>query len=72
MGSGSGSVGRVVVSDPRGPPFDSRRWQSFIWNICLLSTVKKETKRGREWPPIIKTHPHTSPILLHLLQKSLS
>ena len=51
MGSGSGLVGRVVVSDPRGPPFDSRRWQSFIWNICLLSTVKKKKQKEAENGP---------------------
>ena len=37
MGSGCGSVGRVVTSDT------SYR-QTVIWNICLLSTVFKILK----------------------------
>ena len=40
MGSGCGSVGRVVASDIRGPRFESSHWQNlYILNICLLSTV---------------------------------
>ena len=33
MGSGCNSVGRAVVSDYRGPRFESSHWQKFILNI---------------------------------------
>ena len=37
MGSGGGSVGRVVASNSRGPRFESSHRQVFILNIyCLL------------------------------------
>ena len=44
MGSGCGSVGRVVTSDTRGLQFEASYRQNFIWNICLLSTVFKRLK----------------------------
>ena len=37
MGSGGGSVGRVVASNSRGPRFESSHRQKFILNIyCQL------------------------------------
>ena len=42
MGSGCGSVGRGAASDTRGPRIESSHRQTFISNICLLSTVNKE------------------------------
>ena len=41
LGSGCGSVGRVVASDTRGPQFESSHRQKIIYilNICLLSIV---------------------------------
>ena len=31
--------------------FESRHWQTFILNMCLLLTVEKEKiKSAREWP----------------------
>ena len=53
MGSGFGTVGRVVASDTRKPQFESSHRQNFVLNMCLLSTVlkrRKLRKRGREWP----------------------
>ena len=38
-GSGSGSVGRAVASNIRGPRFKSSHRQNFKSNICLLLTV---------------------------------
>ena len=55
LGSGCGSVGRVVASNTRGPRFESSHRQKFtyILNICLLSTMywkdknkEKETGNG--------------------------
>ena len=60
LGSGCGSVGRVVASDTRGPWFESSQRQKFIFilNICLLATVywkdENKDKRGREWPIFLK------------------
>ena len=60
LGSGCGSVGRVVASKTRGPRFDSSHRQKFIYifKICLLSTVcwkdENKEKRGREWPVFLK------------------
>ena len=56
LGSGCGSVGRVVASDTKGPQFESSHRQKFIYllNICLLSSVywkdENKEKRGQEWP----------------------
>ena len=44
LGSGCGSVGRAVASDTRGSRFESSHQQTFIRNICLLSTVLKRRK----------------------------
>ena len=51
-GSGGGSVGRAVVSDSRGPRFESSHQQKIILNIyCqLYSKDENKEKRGREWP----------------------
>ena len=55
-GSGSGSDGRVVASDTRGPRFKSSHRQKIINIEQLLNTVncvlkrRKKRKRGREWP----------------------
>ena len=60
VGSGCGSVGRVVASDTKGPRFKSSHRQQFIYtlNICLLSTVywkdENKEKRGRVWPIFFK------------------
>ena len=44
QGSGCGSVGRAVASDTRGQWFKAIHGQTFIQNICLLSTVLKRQK----------------------------
>ena len=41
-GSSCGSVGRVIASHTGGSRFESKHRQTFILNICLLSTVKKQ------------------------------
>ena len=61
VGSGCGSVGRVVASDTRGPRFKSSHRQKFIYilNICLLSTVYwKEKNKEKEagYGPFFKKH----------------
>ena len=43
-GSSGGSVGRAVASDSRGPQIKSSHWQTFVLNICLLSTILKILK----------------------------
>ena len=43
MGSGCGSVGRVVASDTRGLRFKSNHCQKYFWT-SLLSTVLKSQK----------------------------
>ena len=55
VGSGCGSVGRVVTSDARGPLFDSSHWQLLYPTfICVLSTVGIEkTKIKKERPAIV-------------------
>ena len=57
MGSGCGSVGRVVNSDSRGPQFESSHWQKVILNIYCQLYWKGENKAksGREWPFFKKT-----------------
>ena len=50
MGSGCVSVGRAVSSYTRGPLFESSHRQTFIWNICLLSTVLKKRKEVGNGP----------------------
>ena len=47
-GSGWGLVGRAVASNTRGPWFESSHWQTFIYNICLLSTVLKDENIEKE------------------------
>ena len=48
MGSGCGSVGRGAASDTRGPRIESSHRQTFISNICFLSTVwKTKIKKKR-------------------------
>ena len=39
MGSGCGSVGRAVASDYRGPRFESKHWQHFMYIEHLLSST---------------------------------
>ena len=43
-GSGCNAVGRAVASDTRCLWFESSHWQTFIFNICLLSSVSKGRK----------------------------
>ena len=35
-----GSVGRMVASSTRGPPFESRRQQNFVMDICTVECFK--------------------------------
>ena len=46
MGSGCGSVGRVVASDTRGPRFESRHWEKIIYikHLCTVNCVLKRQK----------------------------
>ena len=50
MGSGSGSVGRALTSDTRGPQFESGHWPNFWWTFianCIEQTkIKKEAVNG--------------------------
>ena len=48
LGSGCGTVGRVVTSDTRGPWFESSLKQIFIQGIYLLSTVLKGRKQRKK------------------------
>ena len=41
-------VPRAVASDTRGPLFESRNRQTFMENICLLSTVVKRKNKEKE------------------------
>ena len=42
LGSGCGSVGRVVASNIRGPLFESSNWQNFIVNCIKKTKIKKK------------------------------
>ena len=44
LGSGCGSVGRVVGSDTRGPQFESSRSQNYLVNIFTFNSCKDENK----------------------------
>ena len=44
MGSGCGSVGRVVASNARCQRFESSHWQKFILNIYCQLYWKEENK----------------------------
>ena len=46
MGSGCGSVGTAVASDTRDPQFESRHWQSFIYQLYIRKDDKKEKEAG--------------------------
>ena len=48
LGSGCGSVSRLVASDTRGLWFKFSHRQTFISNICLLSTVLKSKNKEKE------------------------
>ena len=48
MGSGCGSVGRVVALDIRGPRFESSLQRYFLTNIFTLLTVEKTKIEKRE------------------------
>ena len=50
MGSGWGSVGRLVASDTRGQPFNSSGQPNFMQNLYSLKDEikKKETRNGHE------------------------
>ena len=62
-GSGSGSVGRVVASNSRGPRFESSHRQVFILNIyCLLYWKDEKTNRGRDKP--FSLYYQSSPVYL--------
>ena len=54
QGSGCGSVGRAVASDPRGPRFKSRHRQIFIEHLFSVNFIvmkrQKIKERGQEWP----------------------
>ena len=47
LGSGCGSVGRVVASNTRGPRFESSNRQDFIMNIFTVNCWKVEKKRKK-------------------------
>ena len=47
MGSGCGTVARVVASDTRGPGFEFSNRQLLL-NICFLSTVYKDENKEKE------------------------
>ena len=56
LGSGCGSVGRVIVSNTRDPHFESRYRQIyFISNVTnLFWKDEDKEKRGGEWPFFFK------------------
>ena len=56
QGSGCGSVGRAVASDPRSPRFESCPWQKFKLNIFTVNCIEKTKikKKGREGPILKK------------------
>ena len=45
QGGGCGTVGRVVVSDIKGPLFESNLWYNFIMNILLFTVEKTKIKK---------------------------
>ena len=55
-GSGCDSVGRSVVSESRGPWFESSQWQKIILNMYsqLYWKDKNKEKEGRKLPIFIK------------------
>ena len=59
LGSGCGSVGRVVTSYTRGPRFESSHRQKFIEHLFTVNYIEKtyKRKRGREWPIFLKKKP---------------
>ena len=55
LGSGCGSVGRVVASDSRGPQFESSHRQKFILNIyCQLYWKDKNKEKEAGNGPFLK------------------
>ena len=48
QGSGCDSVGRAVASDTRDPRFESRYWQTFIYQLYnrKYKNEEKETRNG--------------------------
>ena len=61
MGSRCGSVGREVVSDGRGPPFESSHWQTFISDNyfvtvkCIEKTKLKKKVVAMQSPQVFQT-----------------
>ena len=47
QGSGCGSVGRVIASDPRGPWFKSSHWQKLYWTYTINCIEKTKIKKKR-------------------------
>ena len=41
LGSGCGSVGRVVARDTRGPRFHSSHQQNFIEHLLIINCIEK-------------------------------
>ena len=55
LGSGCGSVGRVVASKSRGPQFEYSHWQTFILNIyCQQYWKDKNKEKEAENGPFFK------------------
>ena len=48
LGSVCGSVGRVVYSNKRGPPFESGHRQLFLNQYFLSTVCKKDENREKE------------------------
>ena len=44
LGSGCGSVGKAVVSDTRGPRFESSHRRTFYWTLLIQLCRKDENK----------------------------
>ena len=51
MGSGGGSVGRVVALGARGPQLESSHWQTFILDIFLFTVNSIEKSKIQKKRP---------------------
>ena len=49
MGSGCGSVGRLVASDSRGPQFESSHLQNLYWIFTVTCIEKAKIKKKGVW-----------------------
>ena len=69
MGSGSGSVGRAVAADARGPRFESSHWLTFISDIYSITVnCIEKTKINKKEAGIGPFFKKNVPITVNLIK----